>query len=89
MYQYTFMYQIRLSLFEQGASRNRTGTNGTEAFRDSPWILLYELDPQLNSFIQPEGEEAAENLPSDLADRSAGVPYAELPKFCDKIENIW
>ena len=40
----------------------------------------------MNTFIQPEGEEVADNLPSDLVDRSADLSFAELPDFCGQLE---
>jgi hypothetical protein len=36
-------------------------------------------------FIQPEGEEAIENLPSDMVDLSKSLPYKELARFFDKM----
>jgi len=46
----------------------------------------YEDSPALNTFIQPEGNEVADNLPSDLVDRSIHLPFASLPKFLDEIQ---
>jgi hypothetical protein len=37
----------------------------------------------LKEFIQPEGEEVAENLPEDTIDRASKVAYKELPRFFD------
>ena len=34
-------------------------------------------------FIQPEGEEAIENLPNDMVDMSKMIPYADLGSFFD------
>ena len=36
-------------------------------------------------FIQPEGENVAENLPSDILDKSYDIPFHELPEFFDTI----
>jgi hypothetical protein len=41
----------------------------------------------MNSFIQPEGELVAENLPSGVLDRSKNVPFSELPTFFDGVVN--
>eukprot|EP00934_Nitzschia_sp_Nitz4_P006650 Nitzschia sp. Nitz4//scaffold70_size99833//84841//91685//NITZ4_004610-RA/size99833-snap-gene-0.137-mRNA-1//1//CDS//3329557182//6640//frame0 len=45
----------------------------------------------LADFIQPEGREAAEQLPSDLVDHTKSIPYPELPTFfnqmADKLED--
>ena len=46
----------------------------------------YEDSPARNTFIQPEGNDIAENLPSDLVDRSIHLPFASLPKFLDEIQ---
>jgi len=41
------------------------------------------------TFIQPEGEAAAENLPCDVQDESAGLEYIELPLFFEnKIKEL-
>lgn len=49
-------------------------------------------DPD-NTFIQPEGREAAENLPEDVLDRTQSLLYHELPKFFDEtvteLEDCW
>ena len=46
----------------------------------------YEDNPELNTFIQPEGDEFAENLPSDLIDSSIQLPFASLPNFFAEIQ---
>eukprot|EP00979_Chaetoceros_neogracilis_P008913 scaffold2004_cov232-Chaetoceros_neogracile.AAC.2 len=46
----------------------------------------YEDKPELDTFIQPEGDDFADNLPSDLVDSSILLPFASLPKFFDKIQ---
>ena len=46
----------------------------------------YEDDPMLNTFIQPEGEDVADNLPADLVDRSANIPFEALPDFYAELE---
>jgi hypothetical protein len=38
------------------------------------------------NFIQPEGEGATENLPPDMIDRSANIPFCELPDFFEILE---
>ena len=38
------------------------------------------------TFIQPEGEKAAESLPSDMVDKSRNIPFFELPLFFDSVE---
>jgi hypothetical protein len=47
----------------------------------------------LSQFIQPEGQEVAENLPQDTVDRTKHLHYHELPQFFDttanKIEDDW
>ena len=37
----------------------------------------------LQDFIEPEGEEIAENLPQDIVDRARQIPYKDLPDFFD------
>ena len=37
----------------------------------------------LSQFIQPEGRDAAENLPEDTLDRTQNLPYHRLPQFFD------
>jgi hypothetical protein len=39
----------------------------------------------LSQFIQPEGQEVAENLPQDTLDRTRSLPYRELPRFFDRM----
>ena len=39
----------------------------------------------LSQFIQPEGDEAAQNLPKDIVDRTKSIKYGELPQFFDKM----
>lgn len=41
----------------------------------------------MNSFIQPEGELVAENLPFGVLDKSKNVPFSELPTFFDGVVN--
>lgn len=43
------------------------------------------LDLEGVGFIQPEGEAAAEHLPSDIVDRTQSVPYKQLPLFFDEL----
>ena len=38
-------------------------------------------------FIQPEGEQAVENLPEDMLDMSKTVPYPDLGAFYDSMAN--
>lgn len=45
----------------------------------------YEESPSRNTFIQPEGKEAAENLPSDMADKTKGIAFCNLPNFFEEI----
>jgi hypothetical protein len=37
----------------------------------------------LSQFIQPEGQEVAENLPQDTLDRTKALPYPDLPRLFD------
>lgn len=50
------------------------------------------MDAADNIFIQPEGHDAAENLPSDMIDRTKDVSFANLPQFfdetTDQLENV-
>ena len=39
----------------------------------------------LSQFIQPEGDEAAQNLPKDIYDRTKSLRYRELPRFFDNM----
>ncbi len=39
-----------------------------------------------NTFIQPEGQYAAEHLPSDMIDQSVNVSFFDLPTFYDSLE---
>ncbi|KAG7359615.1 hypothetical protein IV203_034713 [Nitzschia inconspicua] len=39
----------------------------------------------LEDFIQPEGEAAVENLPSDMVDLSKSIPYKDLAPFFDTL----
>jgi hypothetical protein len=43
------------------------------------------LDLEGIGFIQPEGQAAAEHLPSDIIDRTQSIPYKDLPSFFDKL----
>jgi hypothetical protein len=43
------------------------------------------LDLEGTGFIQPEGEDAAEHLPSDIVDRTRSIPYKQLPSFFDDL----
>lgn len=43
------------------------------------------LDLEGLGFIQPEGDAAAEHLPSDIVDRTRSVPYKQLPAFFDDL----
>ena len=60
---------------------------------ESPTAFLEEIDQHntqeatiaLQEFIQPEGDEVAENLPSDTRDRSLDAAYKELPEFFDRM----
>ena len=37
----------------------------------------------LSQFIQPEGQEAVDNLPQDIEDKTKTMPFHELPNFFD------
>jgi hypothetical protein len=50
---------------------------------DYDHMSAFPGDLGLKEFIQPEGEEVAENLPEDIKDRAADVTYTELPIFLD------
>ena len=59
----------------------------------SPSQLNYKeyfdpLDNPHDTFIQPEGDFAAENLPQGINDRTSSIPYNELPSFFDFMANI-
>jgi hypothetical protein len=43
------------------------------------------LDLEGTGFIQPEGQDAAEHLPSDIVDRTQSIPYKQLPVFFDDL----
>jgi hypothetical protein len=53
----------------------------------------YEESPSRNAFIQPEGKEAADNLPSDVIDKTKGFTFCDLPNFfeeiAEKMLSIW
>lgn len=53
----------------------------------------YEESPSRNTFIQPEGKEAADNLPSDVIDKTKGFTFCDLPNFfeeiAEKMLSIW
>ncbi len=46
----------------------------------------HENDPYLDTFIQPEGQQFADDLPADVVDRSANICFWELPAFFDEVE---
>jgi hypothetical protein len=66
--------------------REIEGTELTRNYAENEISGYYEEDPILNTFIQPEGEEVADNLPSDLVDRSADLAFWDLPGFYDQQE---
>lgn len=53
----------------------------------------YEESPSRNTFIQPEGKEAADNLPSDVIDKTKGFTFCDLPncfeEIAEKMLSIW
>ena len=48
-------------------------------------LLDASMDLEGLGFIQPEGEDAAEHLPSDIVDRTRGIPFKQLPFFFDDL----
>lgn len=61
---------------------------GEDVQTDSPQVVnLPDLNLDLEGlgFIQPEGEAAAEHLPSDIVDRTQSIPFKQLPSFFDDL----
>lgn len=54
---------------------------------DSPLVDAGLDDLEGVGFIQPEGEAAAEHLPTGIVDRTQSIPYKELPVFFDNLMN--
>lgn len=62
-------------------------SNGKSEHENGEEIMLNEyVDPQdTNNFIQPEGSQAAHQLPQDINDLTSNIPFMELPKFFTEV----
>jgi hypothetical protein len=76
--------------YDESSNRVQDLQRRASSYLNDPDENGYHNDPD-DIFIQPEGNEAAENLPSDMVDQTKDLAFIELPSFfnhtADVLEN--